>query len=52
MQTKFSLPGDIIIYAPEEDLEMKSKHTFLKSFCLLFILMKQHGLLFLENEYF
>ena len=33
---KLSLPGDIIIYAPEENLEMKQKHcTFSKSFCLL-----------------
>ena len=33
---KLSLPGDIIIFAPEENLEMKQKHcTFSKSFCLL-----------------
>ena len=43
------LQGDKIIYATEEDLEMKKKHsTFSKSFYLL----KQQGLLFFEKKYF
>ena len=52
---KQSLPGDIIIYEPEEDLEMKEKHrTFYKSILSSwsFIFMKQHRLLFLENKCF